>query len=505
MHRLISLVGLVALLALVMAGTGCDSYNNWRTYSEAYEAANREDFEQAFQLLESIPNSKDRKNIRPVVTYHYADYLASVKRFEQALPLFERIPDFEDSKDRIHSTYLAWAERLTAMGEHGKALEIYKKIGEESRILPTLLSNATSMIEQEKYGEALASLEGVTGDATAEDLIKTAEKGALYRKGIELIDANDFSTARKIFEQAAKIQHEQKLMYEAEYLRRYCRALRDVTTRMGSEGRYGDVLAAVFPVRQLILDVKSDECIDCLKILKVASDYWFFTETSSSDWHTKIKAYRKKYTDITARCDIYGGLINHHLNRTKRLINVLKAGEQIGGECNQSLSSNWEEAVKALELHLSTMVLDWKRTKNFKKIILLQKYITTGLEGLKLGIGTWRTLQEGDVQPEYNFGAAHFKGNKYLVTGWVLNKSNYRPMIIKSILLDCTNKANGEIATRCASVKIDNRILPGEKKALSGRVDLPKDMENIIDYKMDFEYEDVDVTTVTAEDIVGMR
>lgn len=489
---------LILILVFGLLATGCTDY---RTYKKAEQAIEQEDFEKAFQLLEEIPDYKDSNNIRNAAVYGYAKYLENVKRFDEAVELYERIPDYENSQKRTYKVYLAWAERLTAMGEHAQALEIYKKIGEENRALQALLRKADNMINQADYIKAIESLKGLGENPEAKDLITTAETGAMYLKGIAALDRNDFTTARKIFEKAVKIKHEKRMLFEPEYLKRYCEGLKPVMTRMGGEGNYVEVLKAGYPVLYKIRHIPSPDCQDCIKVLNVAADRYFYKETNSSAWHQEVDSYRKSFDDITARCSVYGGLFNQHLQRTGRLINVLKASELIGDECNNSQSEIWEDAVKKIELNLSTMVLEWKKTKNYKQIIILQKYVTKYLEGLELDLEKWGTLQESDILPNYKFNSTHIGGNKHMVAGWISNPSKYRPMLVKGVNLDCLNETTSKVDANCTFVKFNEQVLPGVKRTLNARVSIPSGPNKINGFSIVFEFEDVHIKDVKAEDI----
>lgn len=491
-----SLFILIVVLGLLSAGCA-----DFRTYRKADQALEQEDYEKAFNLLESIPDYKDSKKIRNVAIYGYAKYLENVKRYDEAVALYERIPEYENSKKRTYKAYLSWAERLSAMGEHAQALEIYKKIGEESRALKALLSKADDMINDAQYANAAESLKGLEENPQAKDLITTAETGAMYLKGVAALDRNDFGTARKIFEKTVKVKHDKRMLFEPEYLKRYCESLKPVLTRLGGEGKYVEVLRAGYPVLFKIKHIPSSECQDCVKVLNVSADRYFYKETNSSAWHQDIEEYRKTYDDITARCSIYGGLFNQHLQRTGRLINVLKASEKIGSECNDAHSELWEEAVKKIELTLSTMILDWKKTKKFRKIIILQKYVTKNLEGLNLDLENWGTLQEADILPVYKFNSTHIGANKHMVAGWVSNPSKYRPMLVKGVNLDCLNETTGKVLANCTFVKFNEQILPGVKKTLNARVSIPKGPNKINGFSIVFEFEDVHIKNVKAEDI----
>ena len=507
-HRYIgalSKIGQMSIfLLLLLTLTACGSWTDWRTYKSAVNAYNDGYVEKAHELLESIPNYKDPQNIRQKVIYERAQYLATVKQFEEALGLLDRIRDFQDSEKKIREVNIAWAEKLTAMNEHAQALAIYRKIGEEDRILPTILRTAQSDIDEQKYTEAIQMLKDISGNPDADDLRKAAEKGILYLEGVALLKKNDFSTARKVYEKAVKVVHNKPLEYEGEYLSQYCEALLPVSTRMGSEGRFGDVLAATFPLWQSIKDSNDGDCVNCIKVMQVAADRFFLNETSQSDWHYQITNYRKHFEDITARCDVYGGLFTAHLRKNRRLLPVLKAAEQIGGECNDSLSFNWDQAIRAMELQLSTLVLDWKRAKDFRSIILLQKYLSIRLKDLDLGIGNWGNLAETNIEPQTNFGSAHFRNNIWVVTGWVKNISNYRPLNISGLHLDCLMK-DQSIKTKCAFVKVKDQVLPGDKRSFTSRISLPADTEDIIEYNLVSEYEDIDTSDVKAEDVVERK
>jgi len=480
---------------------GCDSYNSWRTYNKAEDALNQGDIEVAFTLLESIPNYDDPKNIRQMVIYKYASYLSTVKKFEKAVELYQRIIDFKDSNAKLKSTYKSWAIKLTALGEHGKALEIYEKLGEKEQALEALLHGADENINIEKYSKALSALEKVTNNSKATDLGKAAKKGALYLKVVEALNKNDFSSARSTIEKAVKIRHNKNLVFEQSYLEQYCTGLKAVVTRLGAENKYAEVLRAVYPVWHMIIKSRFDHCKDCIKVMSVAEDRYLYKETNTADWHQKIENYRNDFSDITARCNVYGGLMNEHSDRTGRLINVLMALEKIGDECNGSEAPNWKEATNSVELTLSTMVLGWKKKKQFKKIIILQKYVTNKLKGLPLELGGWGEFKESELKPEYNFTSTHLKGNKHIVTGWISNPSNYRPLIVAGVSMDCKNKETRQISANCAQTKFSRTILPSKRIALNGFATVPSGTGEIVQFSLNSKYEDVNVANVQAEDI----
>jgi len=487
--------------SIVVTLSGCDAYYSWRTYSKAEDAYKQGDIKTAYTLLESIPSYGDSEDIRLDVKYQYANYLSTVKKYEKSVEIYETILEFKDAKTKLRATYKNWAEKLTALGEHGKALEIYEKLGEKEQAFEALLKQVDENINLGQYEKALKALEKISNNQKAQDLEKAAQKGALYLKMVASLGKNDFSTARKTMEKAVKIRQNKSLVFEGSYIEQYCTALKPVVSRLGSENKFDEVLKGVYPVWHVISEKGYQDCNDCLKMMNVAADRFFYSETNNADWHQKIDSYRERFTDRTARCNLYGGIMSQHLQRTSRLINVLMAMEAIGQECNDSLALNWEEIIKTVELNLSTMVLRWKKNRKYRKIIILQKYISSKLKDIPLELGNWGEFKEDSLLPEYKFTSTKLGDNKYMIAGWVKNPSNYRPLILSGVAMDCQRKDTGKIVANCAKTNFSRTILPSKRIALNGRAIVPSGTKEIVQFSLDAKFEDVNVSDVSAADL----
>lgn len=499
--------GLTTFLFILFAMTaslilsGCDSYNAWKTYGKAENALEQKDYELAFNLLESIPDRMDKKELRPKAAYEYAKKLARIKKYDQAVELFERYPDYEDSKTRIHDTYMELAQKYSDLGEFGNALAIYKKIGEENKVLTAMIENADGLINEGKYEAGMEALSGVEGNEQAAELLKAAKMGSLYLQGMAAIGVNDMGTVRKRFDEAVKIKSEKQLRKEDEYIDQFCTAIKPLAIRWGSENNYEEVLRALYPVHHKFRIRKTGDCPNLVKLLQAVEDKYYFSQTSKSDWHQNLEKYREKFQDPSALCNVYGGLIEFYLRKGRRLSNALEATEQVGAGCEGQVAVQWDNAKKTLEIALTTKLLDWKREKDFKKIILLQKYITANLAGITLDLGTWGQFQEEDLKPESKFGNTRISGNKFMVNGFVSNPSSYRPLHLKAIILDCENSETHEVKTQCVTSNVVEKVMPKNQRTLTARVTLPAGYDAIVAVNLESEFEKETVNKVKAKDL----
>lgn len=498
-HRGLNLFLITLLIAFSFSLSGC---GDGAKYREAKKAMTNNDYEKAFNLLEQIPDYPDKKGIRNEAIYYYAETLYSIQNYERASELFERIPDYQDAAKRAIATKEAWAAKATKMGQYDLALKILEELGKKDQAVGTMLQKADVLINQGKYQEALDTIKEINDNETADDLKKAAEKGTFYLQAMASMDTNDFSTARKVVEAAVKIEHEKPIVLEDSYLKQYCASLHPVVSRLGSENKYNEVLKAIYPVWHMIREIKSEPCENVIKVLEVSADRYFFGETQRADWHQKINQYRTTYQDITARCNIYGGLMQQHLSRTKRMVNVAKAFEKIGSECNESNAINWKEAVSSFDLAMSRLILDWTKSKSHKKVNILANYVSSKLNDIE-GITTRGKVKEPpDMKPEYRFNAtALTKKNKFMVGGWVKNPSRYRPLHVKGVSLDCTNESTGNVVAKCGKVKFSEKVMPGKQQTMNAQVTVPSDTPKIIEYRLLYEFEDVKISSVKAEDV----
>jgi tetratricopeptide (TPR) repeat protein len=504
-HRLSRATVALSLILFVaaLAASGCDAINPWSPYHKAVAAFDLNDFETAFKLLETIPDHKDPKDIRKQVTYHYAIYLSNVKRYQEAVELFERYPNFRDCVDRLRSTHLAWADKLTALGEHAQALEIYRKLGEEGRMAEALMKKAASLIGQGQYEQAIAEIKDLPEGPDVQDLLRAAHKGQLYAQGAAAVKANSLKDAREKFDEAVKIQTDTVVVEEDDALVLYCGALKPLVTRLGAEGKYEEVLRAVFPVHHKIQLQDNADCEDVLKLVAEVQNRYFFDIAGHSDWHQQIGSYAEKFKDPSTRCNVYGGIILQHLKRQKGqvLANPMLAAERIGTECDQVPAAIWDEAKGSLELALSKMALEWKKKKNYMKLLRLQKYVSTRLEKLNLELGQWDQVSEAELIPESKLAATSISSTLYVISGMVTNPSSYKPLNVTGIFVDCKPVESDQILTKCSSVKLKQQVLPGARHTITTQLKVPSGTEEIVGIRLKTAFADVDISDISLKDL----